>query len=131
MTTPAIQYSKLLSETRPEVIHSEEENQRFVQILETLVSRKEALNPAEWKLAELLTLIITEFEGRSYPMDVSGPIDVIRHLMESNGLRQKDLVDVFGTESIVSDVLNGKRDLAKDHIKRLSARCGVSPAVFF
>jgi HTH-type transcriptional regulator/antitoxin HigA len=40
-------------------------------------------------------------------------------------------VDVFGTESIVSDVLNGKRDLAKDHIRKLSERFGVSPALFF
>lgn len=131
MSGSAIQYAELLSETMPEVIHSEEENQRFIQILETLVSRKQELNPAERKLAELLTVIINEFEGRNYPMEASGPLDVIRHLMESNGLRQKDLVDVFGTESIVSDVLNGKRELTKNHIKRLSVRFAISPAVFF
>ena len=66
-----------------------------------------------------------------YGQFVSGPLDVIRHLLEENHLRQKDLVDVFGTESIVSDVLNGKRDLAKDHIRKLSERFGVSPALFF
>ena len=48
---------------------------------------------------ELLTLLISDFESRNYPIKVSGSLDVIRHLMESNGLRQKDLVDVFGTES--------------------------------
>lgn len=131
MNAPAIQYAELLSETRPEVIHSEEENQRFIRILESLVSRKGELTAAEGKLAELLAVIINEFEERNYPMEVSSPLDAIRHLMESNGLRQKDLVDVFGTESIVSDVLNGKRELTKDHIKRLSARFGISPAVFF
>ena len=51
--------------------------------------------------------------------------------MEANELRQKDLVDVFGTESIVSDVLNGKRELTKEQIRRLSKRFHVSPAVFF
>jgi HTH-type transcriptional regulator/antitoxin HigA len=51
--------------------------------------------------------------------------------MEEHNLRQKDLVDVFGTESIVSDVLNGKRELNKEHIRRLSERFKVSPAVFF
>ena len=51
--------------------------------------------------------------------------------MEENHLRQKDLVDVFRTEGIVSDVLNGKRDLAKDHILKRSERFGVSPALFF
>ena len=51
--------------------------------------------------------------------------------MEAHGLRQKDLTDIFGTESIASEVLHGKRELTKGHIKRLSVRFGVSPAVFF
>ncbi len=51
--------------------------------------------------------------------------------MEENKLRQKDLTDVFATESIVSDVLSGKRELTKEHIRRLSARFRVSPAIFF
>jgi HTH-type transcriptional regulator/antitoxin HigA len=51
--------------------------------------------------------------------------------MDTNGLRQADLLDVFGTASIASEVLNGKRDLAKSHIQRLSARFNVSPALFF
>ena len=51
--------------------------------------------------------------------------------MESNGLRQVDLTDVFGAESTVSAVLNGKRDLAKSHIEKLSRRFSVSPELFF
>jgi HTH-type transcriptional regulator/antitoxin HigA len=50
--------------------------------------------------------------------------------MESNGLKQKDLIDVFGTERVVSEVINGKRELNKDHIKKLSARFNVSPEIF-
>lgn len=48
-----------------------------------------------------------------------------------HNLLQKDLVDVFRTRRIVSEVLSGKRDLNKDHIERLSARFHVSPEVFF
>jgi HTH-type transcriptional regulator/antitoxin HigA len=51
--------------------------------------------------------------------------------MDHHGLKQKDLVDVFGTPSIVSEVLNGKRELNKDHIVRLSRRFHVSPELFF
>jgi HTH-type transcriptional regulator/antitoxin HigA len=51
--------------------------------------------------------------------------------MEAHGLRQKDLTEVFGTESIVSEVLHGKRDFTKEQIRRLSTRFGVSPAIFF
>jgi HTH-type transcriptional regulator/antitoxin HigA len=51
-------------------------------------------------------------------------------LIEANGPTQKDLVDVFGTPSIVSEVLNEKRGLTIEHIKKLS-RFHVSPEVFF
>jgi HTH-type transcriptional regulator/antitoxin HigA len=51
--------------------------------------------------------------------------------MEQPSLKQKDLVDAFGTPSIVSEVLSGKGELNEDHIKRLSARFHVSPEVFF
>ena len=51
--------------------------------------------------------------------------------MDQHGLKQKDLVDVFGTPSIVSEVMSGKRELNKDQIKRLSERFHVSPELFF
>jgi HTH-type transcriptional regulator/antitoxin HigA len=51
--------------------------------------------------------------------------------MDQHGLLQKDLADVFGAPSIVSEVLSGKRELNKDHIKRLSRRFHVSPELFF
>jgi len=51
--------------------------------------------------------------------------------MDQHGLLQKDLADVFGTPSIVSEVLSGKREINQDHIKRLSRRLHVSPELFF
>jgi HTH-type transcriptional regulator/antitoxin HigA len=130
MSAAAVDYRMLLSDTQPEVIRDEEHNQTYIRRLEELTS-KENVTPAEEKLIALLTVLIEEYESKQYPVPEAGPLDIIRHLMEVHGLRQKDLVDVFGTESIVSDVLNGKRDLAKEHIRRLSQRFGVSPAVFF
>ncbi len=51
--------------------------------------------------------------------------------MEANNLRQKDLLDVFGSEGVVSEVRRGKREFSKGHIRRLSQRFHVSPALFF
>jgi HTH-type transcriptional regulator / antitoxin HigA len=130
MTTAAPSYGELLSEEQPEVIRSEDQNQSYIQRLEELTSG-ETVTPAEEKLIALLTVLIEQYEETNYAVPKAGPLDIIRHLMEAHNLRQKDLADVFGTESIVSDVLNGKRDLAKEHIRRLSARFNVSPAVFF
>jgi HTH-type transcriptional regulator/antitoxin HigA len=59
------------------------------------------------------------------------PVEILRFLMDQHGLKQKDLANVFGTPSIVSEVLSGKRKLNSKHIQRLSERFHVSPEVFF
>jgi HTH-type transcriptional regulator/antitoxin HigA len=124
-------YAELLAQTLPSVIHSEEENGHFIEILEKLEHRSNEWSVAESKLAELLTLLIEEFEEENYQLKGATPIEVLHELMESNDLKQKDLVDIFGAESTVSAVLTGKRDMTREHIKRLSNRFHVSPEVFF
>ena len=56
---------------------------------------------------------------------------MLRHLMEAQGLKQKDMLGIFGTPSIVSEVLSGKRGLTVEHIKKLSQRFRVSTDLFF
>ncbi len=130
MNALAANYAALLSETRPEVIRNEKQNQEYVRLLEKLTSKK-SITHAEEKLIELLAVLVEDFEAKHFPVPDATPIAKVRHLMEAHGLRQKDLLSVFGTESIASEVLRGKRELTKEHIKRLSTRFGVSPAVFF
>jgi HTH-type transcriptional regulator / antitoxin HigA len=125
------EYARLLAQILPSVIHSETENEHFIEILEKLEHRSRKWSPAEAKLAELLTLLIENFEDNNYKLKAATPIEVLRELMESNDLKQKDLADVFGAKSTVSAVLNGKRDMTREHIQQLSRRFKVSPEVFF
>jgi HTH-type transcriptional regulator/antitoxin HigA len=134
MTALAIktpEYAELLAQTSPGVIHSEEENEHFIGILEKLERRSQSWSAAEARLAELLTLLIEDFEEKNYRLKAATPVEVLGELMESNHLKQKDLIDIFGAESTVSAILNGKRDMTREHIKRLSARFRISPEVFF
>lgn len=108
------------------MVRSEKQNEQYISALSELESKKQ-LTAEESRLAELLTLLISDYEDKHYQL----PSEVVRELMRANGLRQKDLANVFGTESIVSEVLSGKRELNKDQIRRLSERFRVSPAVFF
>jgi len=130
MNAVTTDYAVLLSQTRPEVITGDEQHRLYVEQLEKLTGQAE-VTPAEEKLIHLLTVLVEDYEARNFPVPEAAPLAMIRHLMDAHRLRQKDLVDVFGTESIVSDVLNGKRDLTKQHIRRLSHRFHVSPSVFF
>jgi HTH-type transcriptional regulator/antitoxin HigA len=124
------EYAGLLAEVLPHVIHTEKENDRCTMELRKLLGKRNR-TPEERRITELLTLLIEDFEAKHYSLPPASPRDILRHLMESNGLRQVDLVDVFGTASIASEVLNGKRALAKSHIEKLSRRFNVSPELFF
>jgi HTH-type transcriptional regulator/antitoxin HigA len=124
------EYAALLSSTLPAVIRSEAENHRYLALLEELDSKGNRMTAAERRMTELLTLLIEDFEEKHYAFKAAGPVDVLKELMLANNLKQKDLLDIFGTPSIVSEVLHGKRQLTTEHIRRLSRRFQVSPEVF-
>ncbi len=125
------EYGALLKKVSPKVIRTEKENEAYTKILYDLDRRSKTLTRAEKELAELLTLLIEDFEEKQYQLPRAKPLDVLRFLMDQHGLWQKDLADGFGSPSIVSEVLSGKRELNKEHIKRLSERFHVSPELFF
>ena len=125
------EYASLLTSTLPSVIRSEAENERYIAMLEGLDRKGSRISAAERRMAQLLTLLVEDFEAKHYALEAAGPVDVLKELMLANNLKQKDLLDVFGTPSIVSEVLRGKRKLTTEHIRRLSRRFHVSPEVFF
>jgi HTH-type transcriptional regulator / antitoxin HigA len=129
-TAARSEYAALLSSTLPAVIRSEAENERCVRLLEELDGKGKQITAAERRMAELLTLLIEDFEAKHYALEAASPVEVLNELMQANHLKQKDMVDVFGTPSIVSEVLHGKRQLTTEHIRRLSRRFHVSPEVF-
>jgi HTH-type transcriptional regulator / antitoxin HigA len=124
------EYAALLSSALPAVIRSEAENERYIAMLEQLDRKGNRMTAAERRMAELLTLLIESFEEKHYALKSASPVEVLNELMQANNLKQKDLLDVFGTPSIVSEVLHGKRQLTTEHIRRLSRRFLVSPEVF-
>ena len=132
MTATAMkEYKALLAETAPKPIHTEAENALAIQQLEALAD-KPRLTAAEQQLAELLTVLIEAFEEKHYSLPRKAtPVELLQELMKVNGLQQKDLTNVFGTPSTVSEVIHGKRGLTIEHIKRLSERFKISPELFF
>src|ERR1700690_1464497 len=128
-TAARSEYASLLTSALPAVIRSEAENERFIAMLEELDREGGRKSAAERRMAELLTLLIEDFEQKHYALVAASPIEGLNELMLANNLKQKDLVDIFGSPSIVSEVLHGKRQLTTAHIRRLSRRFHVSPEV--
>ena len=130
MTVNVIEKDMLDGIFAPKVITSDAQNERYISALLEL-EKKERLSAKEREFAELLTVLIEAYEDEHYPVRAVSPVEVLMELMEANNLKQKDLAPLLGSESVVSEVLRGRRELNKHHIERLSKRFGVSPAVFF
>src|SRR5579863_3647312 len=131
VATSRPEYATLLAKTLPAVIHSTNENEHYTELLRELDQKAGKLTAAEQRLAELLTLLIEDFEEKHYSLKPATGVEALQELMDMNDLKQKDLVDIFGTPSIVSEVLSGKRKLTTEHIRKLSRRFRVSPELFF
>jgi HTH-type transcriptional regulator/antitoxin HigA len=114
----------------PTPITAERQHEEYLSVLDKLASKDNPTREEE-KYAEVLVTLIEAYEAEHHSIPDASPVEILRTLMDANGLRQKDLAPIFGSESIVSEVLHKKRDLNKTHIEKLSKRFHVSPAVFF
>lgn len=126
-------YGRLLTKVQPRVIETDEEFDRCVAAMEALDMRSERgerLGPEERALLALLERLVRDYDERIELPEVSG-VEVLRHLMEHNGLTQADLLPVFKSRSVASAVLAGKRELSKAHIRALADFFHLSPAAFF
>jgi HTH-type transcriptional regulator/antitoxin HigA len=121
-------YAELLAKTLPQVIETDEENERLIAELEALDSLP-AMTPEQKRLAELLTLLIEKFEQR-YDTGHATPLEALRSLADDRGLRQRDLIPVFGSSSITSDVFTGKREISKQHARKLAEYFKVPVSLF-
>jgi len=73
---------------------------------------------------------VEDFEEK-HELKPAAPIEIVRELIAASNFRQADLLDVFGSPSVASEVLNAKRDFSKSHIEKLCRRFHVSPELFF
>ncbi|MGK7876045.1 MAG: type II toxin-antitoxin system HigA family antitoxin [Xenococcaceae cyanobacterium] len=123
-------YLELLQQFPPRPINSEQQLEATQKFIYYLLDQPQ-LTSEEEDFLNLLGALVYEYEQTQEPIpDIYG-VELLKVLLEERELRQKDLVSIFKTESIVSDVLKGKRQLTVRHIQELAKFFALSPAVFF
>ncbi len=124
-------YAELLAAVLPKPIETEAENERALEVVNSLMSKGEKRITAEERwLLRLLVRLIEDFEEKAYPIDEAPPRAVLKTLMEERGLKQTDVAPLFGGRSRVSDVLAGKREISKAQAKALAAYFKVAADLF-
>lgn len=128
-TLNPVKYGRLCAAAVPKVIETDDEFDRLVEVMESL-DRKPRPTAEEAVLRALLEKLIRDYDDSHYPLPDLPVHKLIAFLMEQRQLRQADLLPVFGSRSVASDVLNGKREPSKAHIRKLASFFRVSPSVF-
>ena len=108
-------------------IKSESDYQQALKRLEVVFDA--LIGTPESDEADLLGLIIDEYEKKNYPIEAPDPIEAIKIRMEEMQLKQIDLINEIGGKSRVSEILNRKRKLTVDMIRKLTARLNLSPGL--
>jgi HTH-type transcriptional regulator/antitoxin HigA len=116
-------------EYQPKPITNDIENESAIALAEKL-EHKDNLSAEEITLLELLYVLIEQFEKDNYPIIEGSPLDMLKHLMEENHLKQENLVGIIGSRGVVSEVINGKRNISKNQAKALANFFHVDVSLF-
>jgi HTH-type transcriptional regulator / antitoxin HigA len=104
-------------------IKNEKEYQTALKELEKVFDAEPGTS--EGDIGEVLVLLIEDYEKKHFPIDSPDPIEAIKYIMEEKGLTNKDIIPYFGSKSLVSAVLNRRRNLSLKMIKSLHDGLGL------
>lgn len=99
-------------------IRNEKDYQKALNRLEDIFDAKKGTE--EGDELEILSILIDQYEKENFPIGMPDPIEAIKFRMEQMGMNQKDLAEVVGFKSRVSEILNKKRKLTLDMIRKLN-----------
>lgn len=108
-------------------IKTESDYKKYLDRLELIFDAKP--NSDKGDEAELLSMLLETYENKYYPIDAPDPIDAIKIRMEEMNLKQKDLVGIIGGKSRVSEILNKKKKLTVEMIRKLEKVLQISASV--
>jgi HTH-type transcriptional regulator / antitoxin HigA len=105
------------------LIRNEADYQKALERLEIIFDAKK--DTEEGDELEILSIIIDNYERENFPIDMPDPISAINFRMEQMGLKQKDLVNMIGFKSRVSEIMNKKRKLTLEMIRKLNKNLNI------
>jgi HTH-type transcriptional regulator/antitoxin HigA len=125
-----LRYGRLLAKVLPVRIETEEENERLLRETERLIDKGDSRTPEEDTLLNLLVHLVQQFERDFYHLGGAAPHEILRELMAARDLKQSDLLHIFKSKGIASEVVNGKRAISKAQAKALAEFFHVSAELF-
>jgi HTH-type transcriptional regulator / antitoxin HigA len=124
-------YKDLLCEYQPKLIKTEQENKQALMVIEQLMHLSEK-TPEQNELYELLVVLVEKFEQDFYqPSQNVNPLSMLLFLMDQRDMKPSELVDIFGSQSTVNDVISGKILIDRSRAELLAELFHVDISFFF
>lgn len=123
-------YGELLAESVPTVVRTEAEYDHALEQIETLLKKGGRISAEQERLLDLISTLVEKYEDEHFPIEPSAPHEILQHLMEARGLKQKDIVHLFGSSGRASEAINGHRPISKIQAKALADFFHVSTDLF-
>ena len=127
ITYPSDRVIKTLESMKIAPIKTENDYEKALERLEVIFDA--APNSIEGDEAEILSMLIDNYENQHFPIEAPDPIEAIKIRMEEMNIKQKDLVGIIGGKSSVSEILNKKKRLTVDMIRELESVLNISASV--
>ncbi len=108
-------------------IRNETDYQNALERLEVIFDAKRGTE--EGDELEILAILIDNYENEHFPIEMPDPISAIKFRMEQMGMKQKDLVEMVGYKSRVSEIMSKKRKLTLDMIRKLNTHLNIPTEV--
>ena len=111
-------------------IPAAEKGLRLAHEIEPMLDKGDRRSPEEEELCRLVLKLIGDYQTERHLVPGMKPHELLQALLEESGMRQADLLSVFGSRSRVSDAVNGKRAISREQAKRLGELFHLSPGAF-
>jgi HTH-type transcriptional regulator/antitoxin HigA len=101
-------------------LQTEQEYEEALVAVRPYFDQEPAPDTAEAAHFDALVLLIQDYEARCYPLPAADPIDVLKAVMQANNYSRADLIDIIGSKSRASELLNRRREINLDQIRKIS-----------
>ena len=125
-------YTKLFRDALPMPPVTAADNERLIEVMASIDERHERgdATPEEVAFAELLAIVVEDFENRHYSLPAVPPHEALQALMEDRSLQHKDIAQIVGNKGLTTEIIAGRRKISKAVAVRLSTRLSVPVELF-
>ena len=110
-------------------IRSRQDHRAALKAIDRLLAKGDGISEAQDRVLEALSVLVADYEDRHFPIEDMDPVEYLHHHMENTGRKQADLAAILESRSLASEIVNRRRAMSLEVMRRISAAWNVPIAL--